>query len=404
MTQSDDTSRNDGGGGAPPAATSPNDDSVERAFELLQQAKSLEANKDFWKASEVYVQARQLLQALADEAACTSPEETNYEEQQQISILYSDKAQEYWSQSRQCLIQAMEQEKKKDEDDVKKDRTASPSCNLIDDDQAEARNQTFSALFSRTIAEKVTNIQNDENIIDQQWSIEERLQELNKSLPSGFKTDDERMAEINKGLNKLGLSLPHTQQKPFARFQDALPKSEEEQIDDIMAQAQDEAVFEQHQERMSGIGGASVVPLAKTHDDDEADLSNDDDDSDDESGDEELEDDQLAIKKIRKKVVKAQVKIAELVALLDEANAAAAKESKPITKETVLTDDDSDDRSDVAGILEPGKKKLRSARRDLRKALEEWNDAILVGTKIRCLGIVIKAYVSNSFEYYITRK
>jgi hypothetical protein len=212
------------------------------------------------------------------------------------------------------------------------------------------------------------------------------------------------MAEINKGLNKLGLSLPHTQQKPFARFQDALPKSEEEQIDDIMAQAQDEAVFEQHQERMSGIGGASVVPLAKTHDDDEADLSNDDDDSDDESGDEELEDDQLAIKKIRKKVVKAQVKIAELVALLDEANAAAAKESKPITKETVLTDDDSDDRSDVAGILEPGKKKLRSARRDLRKALEEWNDAILVGTKIRCLGIVIKAYVSNSFEYYITRK
>ena len=74
------------------------------------------------------------------------------------------------------------------------------------------------------------------------------------------------------------------------------------------------------------------------------------------------------------------------MALLDQAKTATDNQNKPITKETILNDDDSDgDNSDAAQFLTPGKKKLRSAQRDLRKALEEWEDAMLVGTTVpRC--------------------
>ena len=185
--------KSDGNNGGDPKPSP--EDSVERAFELLKEAKALESSSEYWKASEIYVKAQQLLQSLADEAAQTTSDQENYEEQQQIAKLYSDKAQEYFSQSRQCLIQAMEQEKKQDDT---ADKTAGPSCSSIDDDQAKTRNQTFTTLFSRPIAaaEVVPEVA-QKDMIDQQWSIEERLQELNKSLPSGFKTDDERIAEIN---------------------------------------------------------------------------------------------------------------------------------------------------------------------------------------------------------------
>ena len=44
-------------------------------------------------------------------------------------------------------------------------------------------------------------------IHEQESSLEARLQELNASLPAAFKTEKERMRDLNRGLARLGLSL-----------------------------------------------------------------------------------------------------------------------------------------------------------------------------------------------------
>jgi hypothetical protein len=177
------------------------------------------------------------------------------------------------------------------------------------------------------------------------------------------------MDSINRGLNRLGLSL-YTQKEPFARFKDEVPKDDDEQVAEIMAQAKDEVSFEKQ-------FGAKTPSDTRQDEDDE-----EDDDSDDEGGEEEddeedafLDDDQLAIKKIRRKVVKAQIKLAELVALLDE-----AKAQKQAEDEEDDNDDDSEDsikKPDSATYLASGKKKLKSVQRELKKALTEWIENLL---------------------------
>jgi hypothetical protein len=332
------------------------DDTIEKAFALLQSGKKCQLEGQNWNAADKFVQARRILQSLAKD----SPRGT--EEEQNIAELYDQKAREYLNQSRQCLIEAMKQEKDKDE----KEEGAPPlyTTSSLTDDQAEARIRTFYSLFSRKMGNK-----KDENITDQQWSIEERLQELNASLPSGFKTSDERMDSLNRGLNRLGLSL-YTQKEPFARFKDEVPKDDDEQVAEIMAQARDEVSFEKQ--------FGAKTPSDTRHDEGDEE----DDDSDEEEEDEEdafLDDEQLAIKKIRRKVVKAQVKLAELVALLDEAKAQkqAEDEEKDIEDDNDDDSEDSVEKPDSATYLASGKKKLKSVQRDLKKALTEWIESLL---------------------------
>ena len=395
MTESDNNNDNDNSAGdGNNNKPSSSEETIEKAFGLLKEAKALESSKEFWNATSKYIEAQQILQLLADEAtvAATAAESTNEddkskEEQERIAKLYTTKANEYWSHSRQCLIKAMEQEKIKDDNDATNNNGETTLLSLLDDDQAQKRNRTFITLFSRptaTTAKEETTMNDAQkkddtaSVLDQQWSIEERLQELNKSLPSGFKTSEERMAEINKGLNKLGLSL-YTQKEPFSasKFQDTIPKSEDEQIDEIMAQAQDEAALENQQMG----GGGSTTRKSKTNDDsdDDDDLSLDDDDQD-EPGDELLEDDQLAIKKIRKRIVKAQIKMVELVAILDEAKATKDKQYQKEKEINANDDDESSVDEDVVAsdLLIPGKKKLKSAKRDLKKALLAWEEDLMV--------------------------
>ena len=59
-----------------------------------------------------------------------------------------------------------------------------------------------------------------------------------------MKTSEERMDDLNKGLNRLGLSL-YPQKQPFERFmKEEMPKDEDEQVEGIMAQARDEVAIE----------------------------------------------------------------------------------------------------------------------------------------------------------------
>ena len=172
------------------------------------------------------------------------------------------------------------------------------------------------------------------------------------------------MDSINKGLNRLGFSI-YPQKKPFESFQETLPKSEEEQIDEIMAQAKDQVAFEQQ----FGNGPGTSTAKNDLDSDEEADASSISDTDDDLK----LDDDQLALSRIRRRVVKVQTKLEKLVALLDEASAAKKAEDK---------DDASSDSDDIRkpmaeDYLASGKKELRRSRQHLKKATEEWKDSLL---------------------------
>jgi hypothetical protein len=330
-------------------------ETIEDALALLKQGKQLEKEHKYWEATDKFIQGRNILQSLANHQSRVTQEE------RQIVSLYEEKSLEYLRQSRKTLLDAMTLE-------MEPNGKSSDFYENLTDEEAQLRIRLFYTLFSK----KVDVEEPDKNVADQQWAIEERLQELNASLPSGFKTDNERMDSINRGLNRLGLSL-YSQKKPFERFQEALPKDEDEQIEDIMAQAKDEVAFEKK------FGGGTSAP-AKTSNADADDFEDNDDDDEDEEEDTDedlkLDDDQLVIKHIRQRVVKAQTKLAELVALLDEAKTAKDEEEKAVER----YDDGSDDSIEKPSsdtFLESGKKKLRGAQRDLKKAMEEWNEALL---------------------------
>jgi hypothetical protein len=140
-----------------------------------------------------------------------------------------------------------------------------------------------------------------------------------------------------------------------------------------------------------GQKAAAAAAAAGNNNDDDDSSFGDDNDDDSESADDELllDNDQLGMKTIHKKVVKAQVKLAELLALVDQARSKRAKEDKDEEDEIYKNnrDDDNDDddddsfrevqKHDVAFLMMTGKKKLKSAQRDLKKALAEWDDLIL---------------------------
>eukprot|EP00526_Cylindrotheca_closterium_P013738 CAMPEP_0113616318 /NCGR_PEP_ID=MMETSP0017_2-20120614/8178_1 /TAXON_ID=2856 /ORGANISM="Cylindrotheca closterium" /LENGTH=351 /DNA_ID=CAMNT_0000525629 /DNA_START=11 /DNA_END=1066 /DNA_ORIENTATION=- /assembly_acc=CAM_ASM_000147 len=319
---------------------------IEQVFALIKDGKSMRET-DLWGAANKFGEARTILELLATE----QPRST--EEEQQIATLYERQGWEYLKESRQCLIEAMKAEKERDEEEQ------STTFSNLTDEESTARLNTFSSIFSRKVETKPEEI-----TMENQTSLEERLRNLNASLPSGFKTSDERMSDLNRGLNRLGLSL-YEQKTPFSRFiEETVPKDEDEQVADIMAQAKDEVNFENVMAQNSTTG-----TFKKSNDDDSISDVEDDSDSD---GDDLLDDEQLAMKKVRRRVVKAQMKLAEFVALMDEAEALRATEEKK-EEEAVLAvndDDTSDDISkpDSEAHFASAKKKLRAARKDLEKS------------------------------------
>ena len=85
------------------------------------------------------------------------------------------------------------------------------------------------------------------------------------------------------------------------------------------------------------------------------------------------------MKSIQKKVVKAQIKLAELLAILNEARSIKAKEDDIDDDDDKDSDDDSsfnDDiaKPDLAFSLLTSKIKLKGAQRDMRKALAEFDN------------------------------
>ncbi len=354
------------------------EDRVEATFALLTAARKLESISDYWLATEKYVHAHKLLTFLAEEknADLETLPQNEQEATQQIANLYASQADEYRRQSRKCLIKAMEKEH------------SNPNSDELNDDQARARNRSFAALFSKPIAEPKASAPQESPEPPQPGDLESRLRALNQSLPSGFKSVSERMSDVNKGLGKLGVSSVYTQSNAN-RFEDEIEKDEDEQIEEILAQAQDEVMMDKmEKENASGEDGAAIAIVKKSMDDDDDDGSTiGHSESEHSEGDELLDNDQMGMKVIHKKVAKAQAKLAELAAMVQEARAKRAKEDADEEEEiyNAHNGDESDDedsfrevqKNDVAFLMMTGKKKLRSAQRDLKKALAEWDDLIL---------------------------
>lgn len=432
-------------------------DRVEKTFELLAAAKKSELGSDYWLATEHFLEAHELLKALAEEqnekVAVASKDENDgssntsngesvntLEELRSIAALFSSKAADYWKQSRHSLIRAMEQERNRDEtqkttgsgggagvgSEAGTNKTTACLCESLDDDEARARNRSFSVLFSRPVHDAAAEAENPKPPIPGTGSnsseeagapvprapiapaapgcetgsddrphrqladeddLEARLRTLNKSLPSGFKSTDERVSDLHEGMNKLGMSAYTQKKSPFANFDDELPKSEDEQIDEIMAMARDEAMLETTHHAAESEKGTRQRTTAGNDSDDDDGFDPSDEDSLDSEGDELLDDNQLAMKTIQKQVARARAKLAELGALLDEARTKRAKEDmdeEEAVFENDCEDDSGDDSShrdiqkhDVAFLMIKGKRKLKGARRDMKKALAEWDEMIL---------------------------
>ncbi|CAJ1942932.1 unnamed protein product [Cylindrotheca closterium] len=334
-----------------PTEPDPSKEKLDQVFALIKDGKIIRET-DLWGAANKFREARTLLELLATE----HPRSTD--EEKQIATLYERQAWEYLKESRQCLIEAMKAEKERDE------MEESTTFLTLTDDESTARLNTFSSLFSRKL-----EAEPEELTMENQVSLEERLRNLNQSLPSGFKTSEERMSDLNKGLNRLGLSM-YEQKTPFSRFiEDSIPKDEDDQVAEIMAQAKDEVHFE------NVLAQNSTTGMVKKSNDDDS-ISDVEDDSDSDSdGDELLSDEQLAMKKVRRRVVLAQMKLAELVALIDEAKGIQANEEKKEEEAALTVNDDSSEdisKPDLEAHFASAKKKLRAARKDLRKATEEW--------------------------------
>ena len=378
-------------------------DKVEKTFELLAAAKKLESESSYWLATENFLEAHSLLTILAEEAGNSGSTAEKEDNDQQIAKLYASKADEYWKQSRVCLIKAMEQEKNYDEEsvlngegdindgnEVKSIKTRPCACTLLEDDEARSRNRSFSFLFSRSVAPVEHSVQplaaTDADCIPEgvpkQDDIEGRLRALNQSLPKEFKSMDDRMSDIHQGLGKLGLSYINTkpgQQSSAMRFDDELSMTEDEQIDRILAQAKDEVMIDKQDH------GVSIDKVS----DDEPSTSDDDSENSNSEEDLLLDNDQIIVKTIHKKVAKAQAKLSELLAFVDQAQLKMAQEEideeNEIYKNNCDNDADSSEddsfrevqKHDVAFLMMKGKKKLKSAQRDLKKVWTEWEDLIL---------------------------
>lgn len=320
--------------------------SLEDAFRLIQEGKDFVTVDASWEAADAFSQAQCILNDLAAVEAAKD---------EKIAALYKQQSREYLHQARTALITALQQEHETDQGSSDEE----PFYLDLSEEDATSRLRLFARLFSREMNLTTTPEQQDANALEQQSSLEDRLTQLNASLPSGFKTSNERMQNINRGLNRLGLSLYSAADENKSSVVEP-EKSDTDQVADIIQQAKDEISMQPATEATgvtpngdSGIGGIDEDALLLMNEEDD-----DDDGSDADSDDLRNEMDIDDAHAIRDKVVDAQAKLAEIVALLD------------------VDDQDTDGVGHVTISNQgPAKKALRSARILLQQATRQWTEA-----------------------------
>jgi len=357
-------------------------DLLESAFAHIQAGNDAKDCDDLWEAAKQWEAASRRLGDLSAKTEGDSNNDKEAEEVAKISSLYRSQSRDYFDRARAVLVAAMQQEHEKDtsntgnedkpvkmEGDHHEDGDALKDeddyhyyCRSLSDAELDERMNLFSRLFAKgkRVAEGGASTANQEaeptndndNFKNQQSSLEERLMHLNDNLPHGFKTSDQRMRDINRGLNRLGFSLYSAADE--AKRVEVLPtKSESEQVSDIIAQAKDEVAMGivGPTNTSNNADGANVT--AHVDDillDDSFDSEDDDGGSTGDSAARELTEDQ--INRIREFAVDAQAQLAQLLALL-----------------AVDGGGDAEIEFEPAVVL----RHLTTARKSLAKASREWN-------------------------------
>jgi hypothetical protein len=316
---------------------------LDKAFELIEEGNKLETKEEHWQAAAKYGDACLLLNKLADEAP------SNTDEEKKIIELYTTKSRHYRQVGRTSLLNALRREQERDTNSESDDVVVSS----ISMPQAERRIRTFSILFSKTT----------ESVKEKTSMLEERLMELNASLPSGFKSDKERLADLNRGLGRLGLSLyPNSNHGSASNIQP--PQSEEDQVAEIIAQAKDQVRYEQPTE-------TKEATVASANDDSSSTSISSQESSDDSISVDDLLDEPTFKnrKAIRHQVVKAQVKLAELLAMIS-----TEPDIKLNDNEKVDANVNDTEEQEAGFDVNYCKATLVAARDCLNKALKEWPD------------------------------
>lgn len=361
-----------------------NENALEEAFRLIEKGNEHVEGMEHWKATDSYSHAHGILQRLAEEAAAAAaPYSANNntasakmrDEQAKIAALYRHQSEEYLQRARGSFISALQQvnddddqtidanqDAPKEGNDNKKQQISSDGSSMSDE-ECFYRMKLFGRLFAKEPADPKT-------MHEQESSLEARLQELNASLPAAFKTEKERMRDLNRGLARLGLSLFPDTSADAAEFEQrgggrlfglgdaAVPKSESEQVDWIIAQAKDEVAVAGGPTGTTSDSTLAEAAAAGTLDikpdscgDNRLDDEDDDDSVDFSALDEDADLTPAICKDLHIKLVAAQVSLSELVALFD-----------------VDTDNDAAIEFEQAR----GKKMLQDVRLLLRQVTEKW--------------------------------
>lgn len=385
---------------------------LEKAFELIAQGKSLKTEGDFWGAAESFLESRELLEMLASESPTESEEEIR------IAKLYQAQCYEYFHRSRVSLIQAMEAEHQKDlaeggtatdnamtGDNDNESATTTPTsnrkspinrnyfCQSLSDEEANKRIRLFSVLFAKeTIEIKTLPIavlaseegtreiaspeaesvavaavggggggeSKDDSGLEALSSLEDRLSQLNASLPKGIKTPKERLQDINQGMKRLGMSVYNEGNNSTTNPLKVEPtKSMSQQVEDIIGQAKDEVAMGLVAPDDDGVSAAS------SHADDV--ISDDDYFSGDDGADSILSDEVPELQnvaKIQDQVAQAQAKLAELTAVLQTLPSPEDQEEAEIQREG------KEDAPPFENVY--AKKMLTDAKASVGKALKLW--------------------------------
>jgi hypothetical protein len=331
-----------------------NGDALEAAFRFIREGNELTEAKGHWKAADNYSQARNILQQLCEEAP------QNNDEQIKITALYLQQSADYLQRARGSIVSALQQETAEDRKICTSLQDATTNggvpqstlLNSLSEDECVFRMKLFGRLFAK-------ELDDPKSVPEQQSSLEARLQQLNDSLPRAFKTEKERMRDLNRGLARLGVSnyteQQQQQQGHVFGIADAVPKTESEQLDWIIAQAKDEVavtggpVADGTALAEAAAAGLIIAPDVTI----DVPLINDSDSEDALSMDD--EDANLTPKicsDLRSELVAAQVSLSELIALFEV---------------------DQGNDAEIEFNQAQGKKLLNNTRVLLRQVTEKWN-------------------------------
>lgn len=344
---------------------------LEGIFQSIEQGNALRDEKKYWEAAEAYTKARRELVELSQQGDVGGDA--------QIRELYQRQARDYLHRARETLLDALRREDDADRQVELTDPTHYERIAEKDDEACLERLRLFAWLFSneKALAQHTKTAQ-EPPVQEQQLSLEDRFRALSASLPPSVKTNDERMKDINKGLKSLGITIPsNNTPKPQELFE-ANAKSDTEQVEDIIAQAKDEALLMGGQsttsdssvpsngdEQVDDAGDAAdklMNSMIKAVEADKESKNADEADSDgeeqDDDGENEDEDDSPFLSSdlayFQDRVNEAQASLAELNAMLDI------------------------DEEEDAGLLfdaDTGKHALDSAIQYLQQMKKRWKEA-----------------------------